>query len=385
MSRLRLLQTAPLALALSSLLLAPALQAQTPILADQPASGRLDAGSPRADDGTPYQLYEYTGRPGERLRIRMESNDFDSYLAVGSVAAPGCSDDCSVDDDSGGGLNAALAYSVPASGKVQIRANSINSAAVGDYTLSVTVAPPPAPARPQALRLDTDVEGRLGDSSARDTEDRPHDLWTVSGRRGQSVQVRLDSDDFDAFVEYGRIERNQFVSQASDDDSGPGLNARLMVTLDASGRGVVKVTSPSGSAAGSYRLRVGDPLPQREIVAQTVPVGESVRGQLDENDPFDDEEARFDVFRIEGRPGQRVVARLQSESFDPTLKWGLFEGETFLQEAFDDDSGGGTTAQLSLTLDEDGVGRLLAVGLMGGQGGYTLSVVAAPRPAQAER
>lgn len=385
MSRSRFAGPAPLALALSSLLLASSLHAQTPIRADQPASGRLDASSPRAEDGTPYNLYEYTGRAGERLRIRMESSDFDSYLAVGSVAAPGCSDDCAVDDDSGGGLNAALAYTVPASGKVQIRANSINSNAVGAYTLSVTVAPPPAPARPQALRLNTDIEGRLGDASARDAEDRPHDLWTVSGRRGQSVQIRLDSDDFDAYVEFGRIERNQFISLASDDDSGPGLNARLSVNLDGSGRGVVKVTSPSGNAAGSYRLRVGDPLPQREIVVQTVPVGESIRGQLDENDPFDDEEARFDVFRIEGRPGQRVVARLQSEDFDPVLKWGLFEGERFQQEAYDDDGGGGTTAQLSLTLDEDGVGRLVAIGLMGGQGGYTLSVVAAPRTTPVER
>jgi hypothetical protein len=42
-------------------------------------------------------------------------------------------------------------------------------------------------------------------------------------------------------------------------------------------------------------------------------------------------------------------------------------------------------SQLSITLDEDGVGRLIATSLGGGEGEYTLSIVGAPRSAQPER
>lgn len=378
--RLALLPALLLAAGLPSMSLA-----QTAIRAGTPVSGGLTADSPKAEDGTPYALYEYSGRAGERIRVKLESSAFDSFLAVGSTAAPGCSEDCKYDDDSGGELNAQLTYTLPASGKAQIRANSISGDASGDFTLTVTSVPAPAPARPQALRLETETKGNLGDSSARDDDERPHDLWTVSGRRNQEVMVRVNSDAFDPYVEFGQMQNNRFSSSASDDDSGPGMNARLSVTLDNNGRGVIKVTTPSGEAEGEYTVFVGQPPAKRPITLQTIAVGDSIRGTLDESDPFDDEEVRFDVFRIEGRPGQRVVARLQSEAFDSYLKWGLIESERLIEEASDDDSGGGTSAQLSITLDEDGVGRLIATSLGGGEGEYTLSIVGAPRSAQPER
>lgn len=379
----RLAQLLPILLLATSL---PAVSmAQTAIRAGSPASGSLSNDSPKADDGTPYALYEYSGRAGDRIRIKMEAASFDGFLAVGSTAAPGCSDDCRFDDDSGGELNPQLTYTVPASGKVQIRANSISSDARGDFTLTVTALPPPAPARAQALRLDSETKGRLEENSARDDDDRPHALWTVSGRRNQEVVVRVNASDFDPYVEFGQMQNNRFVSSASDDDSGPGLNARLFVTLDNNGRGVVKVTTPSGDAEGEYTVFVGQPPVKRPISVQAIAVGDSIRGTLDETDAFDDEETRFDVFRIEGRPGQRVVARLQSDAFDAYLRWGVIEGDRLIEEASDDDSGGGTSAQLNVTLDADGVGRLVVSGLGGGEGEYTLSVVGAPRAAQPER
>jgi hypothetical protein len=381
---------APLRIALlPALLLAAGLPAvslaQTAIRAGTPVNGSIATDAPKAEDGTPYALYEYSGRAGERIRVKLESSAFDSFLAVGSSAAPGCSEDCKYDDDSGGELNAQLTYTLPASGKVQVRANSISGDASGDFTLTLTSLPDPTPARPQALRLDNETKGSLGESSARDDSDRPHDLWTISGRRNQEVMVRVNSDAFDTYAEFGQMQGNRFTSSASDDDSGPGLNARLSVTLDNNGRGAVKVTTPSGDAEGEYTVFVGEPPAKRPITVQTIAVGDSVRGTLDDSDAFDEEEVRFDVFRIEGRPGQRVVARLQSEALDSYLKWGPIENEQLIEEASDDDSGGGTSAQLSITLDEDGIGRLIATSLGGGEGDYTLSIVGAPRSAQPER
>lgn len=382
-ARRRLAQLLPLLLAASTL---PGLTlAQTAIRAGSPVSGSLDASSPKADDGTPYALYEYSGRAGDRIRVTQRSNDFDSFLAVGSSAAPGCSEDCKFDDDSAGELNSAITYTLPASGKVQIRVNSISSDASGAYTVEVAALPAPAPARPQALRLDTETRGSLSDTSARDDDERPHDIWTVSGRRNQEVMIRVNSDEFDPYVEFGSLDRNRFSSTASDDDGGPGMNARLKVTLDASGRGAIKVTTPSGEASGAYTITVGAPPVNPPLSVQTIAVGDSVRGSLAEGDRFDEEDIRYDVFRIEGRPGQRVVVGLQSDAFDAYLKWGTFDGDSLLLESSDDDSGGGTNAQLAVTIDEDGVGRLVVSSLDGTLGDYTLSVVGAPRPAQVER
>lgn len=368
-----------LALALLAALAAGAASAQTPIRAGQAVDGSLSADSPRADDGTPYVLYTFRGRAGDRIRVDMESSDFDAYLAVGTVAAPGCPGDCRTDDDGGEGFNSRLIYTLPASGQVQIRANSVGADATGAFTLRVTELPPQARPTVRPVRLNQAATGNLDDNTATDDNDRPYALYSFEGRADQPVVIRLDSTDFDPLVEFGRMQGDSFVSEASDDDGGSGLNARLSTRLGASGNATIKVTSPSSSPRGAYTLLVSDPPRPQPITVAEVSVGESVRGRLDDSDPFDAEEIRFDVYRIKGNPGQRVVARMESQDLDPLLKWGTFDGERFSEDARDDDSGGGNSALLTVTLDADGEGRLVATSYGGGEGAYTLSVVGAPR------
>ncbi|MDO5506421.1 MAG: hypothetical protein Q4F49_09085 [Pseudoxanthomonas suwonensis] len=358
--------------------------AQSAIQLDVPVSGELTADSPRADDGTPYVLYVYRGQPGERVRIQMASDAFDSWLAAGSVAAPGCSSDCRNDDDSGGGLNASLAYTLPASGEVQIRANSINSDDQGPFTVSVTRLPPPAAPVTRAARVGEPASGQFSDTTAtRDDSGIPYDIWTLQGQPGQTLTVRMESDDFDAYLQSGRLQGDDFQVEYEDDDGGNQLNARLRVPLDSRGRGLVRATSYAADARGSYRLTVSEPPRQREVTVADLAVGESVRGRLDDNDPFTvEDEIRYDVYRINGTPGQRVVVRMESPDFDALLRWGLYDGENFIEDQRDDDSGGGTSAQFTVTLDAEGEGRLHATAWDASEGSYTLSVVAAPRAAR---
>lgn len=369
-----------LAAALASALVAAPALAQTPIRIDHPLQGALSSSSPRADDNTPYDLYVYRGPAGQRIRISMTSSAFDAYLAVGTEAAPGCSADCKTDDDGGEGTDSSMTYAMPASGQVQIRANSIGANDAGPYTLAVTELPRPAPARVRAATLGQDNAGSFGDSTARDDEDKPFELWTIRGRAGQRLQIRMESTDFDSYLHFGSMDGDVFVSSAFDDDGGQGLNARLNVTLDDSGRGVVKTTAVGSDARGSYTLRIAEPPAQRPITPEPLPIGEAKRGRLDDADPFTpDTEIRFDVYTIEGRPGQRVTVRMESSDFDPLLKWGTFDGDRFSQDAMDDDGGGGNSAQLTVTLDADGQGRLVATGYSDAEGTYTLTAVGAAR------
>lgn len=358
--------------------------AQTPIRSGQTVQGSFTASTPKVDDETPYVLYQYRGRAGERIRVRMDSDDFDAFLAVGSRAAPDCSDDCRMDDDGGGGLNASLVYTLPASGLVQIRANAIEPDAVGQFRLSVTSLPAAATPRPQVISVGRSVQSSFSEASPLDENDMLYGLWTVRGSAGQRVVVDMTSEDLDSYLEAGKWENGQFETQSANDDGGEGLNARLRVTLDARGQIDLRTSSP-GADFGAYSLSVRQAPPQQPVVVQDLTVGESVRGRLDETDPYtddDDQDIRYDTYRLVGRPGQRVVVRMESADFDPVLIWGLYEGDTFTQMQMDDDSGGGLSAQFMITLDEDGLGRLRATGFDESKGAYTLSTTPAPRPSR---
>jgi hypothetical protein len=367
-------------LGLCTSLLAGVCAAQTPIRLDQTVSGTITSASPKADDGTPYDLYLYQGKAGERLRITMTSDAFDAYLAVGAVAAPACQEGCVTNDDGGGGTNAAMTVTVPAGGDLQIRANTIGASDTGAYSLAVVAAPAPARVTLRPVTLNRSMTGALGERSPRGDDDLPFDVWSVKGRAGQAVTIRLNADAFDPMVAFGSWSDGQFLQALSDDDSGPGSNARLQATLDERGEGAVKVVGYSADSSGDYTLAVGDPPAPRPIKVQDAVIGESIRGRLDDTDPVTpEEEVAFDVYTIKGRPGQRVTVQMESAAFDPVLRWGVFEGDTLLQDTSDDDSGGGTSAKLTVTLDEDGIGRLVATSLDATPGVYTLSLVGAAR------
>src|SRR5690606_25242058 len=149
----------PASLALCIAIAAGTVNAQTAIGLGDRVDGTITAASPKADDGTPYDLYVYEGKAGERVRVTMDSDAFDAYLAVGAVAAPGCEAGCTSNDDGGGGTNAAMTATVPAGGSLQIRANTIGAGDTGAYTLAIAAAPPPARVNLRPVTLNRSMTG----------------------------------------------------------------------------------------------------------------------------------------------------------------------------------------------------------------------------------
>lgn len=110
----------------------PGGSAEGTIRAGQTVSGTLAASDLVLGDGSFYDLYTYEGRSGEQIVVTMRSSAFDAFLGGGADAEGGDSD-----DDSGGGTDAMMTATVGPTGRYVIRANSLEAAQTGAYTLEV--------------------------------------------------------------------------------------------------------------------------------------------------------------------------------------------------------------------------------------------------------
>jgi hypothetical protein len=103
--------------------------------------GRLEAGDPRAEDGSYYDEYEVRGRPGEQVTLVLRSTEFDAFLAAGSGAGP-LWRQTSGDDDGAGGTDSRLVLTIPDAGRIVVRANSWEPGGTGAYRITVEAATP---------------------------------------------------------------------------------------------------------------------------------------------------------------------------------------------------------------------------------------------------
>jgi CHAT domain-containing protein/tetratricopeptide (TPR) repeat protein len=97
-------------------------------------SGYLAEGDEILQDGSLYDIYTFDGQTGQRIEIRLSSNEFDTYLIL--VGPNG--EWIEQDDDGGGELNSAIYIELSQTGKYSIFANSYDGSGRGGYTLEVT-------------------------------------------------------------------------------------------------------------------------------------------------------------------------------------------------------------------------------------------------------
>jgi 3'-phosphoadenosine 5'-phosphosulfate sulfotransferase len=308
-------------------------------------TGSLGANSAEDDDGKRYDAYAFRASAGERVKIDLESDDFDSFLRVGRIVN-GAFVQMAENDDGGSSLNARLVFTAPQAGEYLIRVTSYNGSAEGDYRLSMEQGPPAPTAAPVTIGEET--RGRLNSDSATSDSGAPADLYRFSGRAGQRVAITMKADGFDTYLELFDANHN---SLATDDDSAGDLNARLTHTLAEDGDYLIEARAFS-SGEGPYTLNIEEiaPPPPPSAIA----FGQTVEGELTNSDATDDDGRRYDAFVFSGTEGQRIQAVMRSGDFDAYLQLGE-NGEKFSEIASDDDGlGQGTDARLIFTLPETG-------------------------------
>ncbi len=118
----------------------------------QAVEGTLSAADAMIDDGSgndavvessrPYRFYSLSGRAGEEYEITMSSDEFDTFVEIGSMTPLGYSV-ASSNDDGGGeddGLNSRMRVKFRSDGTMVIRASPLNNDS-GSYKLMAAIAP----------------------------------------------------------------------------------------------------------------------------------------------------------------------------------------------------------------------------------------------------
>jgi len=129
-------ESGPYTLAITERAPAPANATPHAIEPNSEMSGALDDSDPVTEDGSFYDYWTYQGRSGERLKITMTSDDFDTYVSIGTVQN-GSFNEISSNDDGPEGTNSVLEVTLPSSGTFTIRAKALSGENSGDYKLKV--------------------------------------------------------------------------------------------------------------------------------------------------------------------------------------------------------------------------------------------------------
>lgn len=367
---------------LAALAAAAPLAAQTTLSAGESASGTLDSGDRQMEDGAYYDVYVLRGRPGEALLVRMQSEDFDTYLHWGRGDGDDWNEEAE-NDDSGDGTDSRLVVRLGAAGEYQLRAAGYDEGEVGGYTISVAAVN--GDARAGRLQVGQTVRGELTESDYAG-ENGSEDHYVIEGAPGSQVTVYAESDEFDTYLEFGLWEGGVLQATAEDDDGAEGTNSEMVAEFGPGGEHHVVVRAYSGDESGAYTLRVvpgavqdewdddgdGDPVDQGEdgdddgdslgsgdfsgMGYTIVPVraGEPVDGELDDNDPQDDDGAYYQQFTYQARAGERLTVSVSSDEVDSYVMVGTGMYDDFEPAAEDDDSGGDLNAELGWTAPEDG-------------------------------
>jgi len=375
------------------LLAAVPVSAQPSIQMGQTVSGSLSGDDPTLDDNSHYDVYTFRATAGQRVRVTLRSDDFDAYLAVGRISGGECQDECETDDDGAGGTDSQVDFTPSTSGVYQIRANSLSEGETGSYRLSLEAGPARREGGGARIRGDVavgqTVSGELDEGDPTAGDDSYYELWRVRAAPGERLVVTLRSDDFDAYLGWGRMDGGDWDEIESDDDGAGGTDSRIEVTAGDDGTYVIRANSLSEGETGDYRLSVergsggsGD-RPRRNddarpTAARPLSIGQPMESSLDENDGTLDDDSHYELWTIRARAGQRLVITLASEDFDTYLAVGRMDGDDFEEIESNDDGEEGTDSEIVFTVPEDGTYVIRANSLGGGETGeYVLTVRAA--------
>ena len=343
--------------------------------------GTLSAADYLGVNESRLEAWALEGEPGQTVSIDLVSDDFDSYLYV---VGPGLNETLR-DDNGGGACHARLDFTILEHGVFHVVASSSSSGTTGTYQLRVSEEPGPRVAMScggingfaltalstagRELRRGAPALGRLTGAEASIENSRPVQAWILDGSAGETVTVRLESDDFDAYLYFFGPGLTETMTN---DDGGGDLDSELTVTFTETGTYTVGAAALSSGATGAYSLTVTDPIALATLSTdgRVLEIGSIVTGALTAEDPRL-EGQHVQAWAFEAQEGDLVTFELLSDDFDSYLR---VAGPGLSEPVSDDDGGEGLNSRLDVSLPQDGVYHVIAASLGGSTGAFTLRV-----------
>lgn len=221
-------------------------------------------------------------------------------------------------------------------------------------------APPaPAPAPVRTLAMNGYGNGTLTQADPRMRDSSAYELWQFAGKAGQIVQVELDAQQFNAYLQL----RDSAGRELFHDD-GRGGTARIVATLPATATYQVLVNGYGRYGQYTVNLKsLGMAIENSDssaVLPDTKGIllpGQSVTGRLSADEPRLSDGSAYQAWTFVGHAGETVQIDVRSSEFDAFAI--LLDGNGN-RLADDDDSGGGTNARIVTALPYSGAYRVIA-------------------------
>lgn len=305
---------------------------------------------------------------GQTLRIMLTSPEGpealdDPYIVFYNAQG----EEVARDDDGGGGLNARLEYTAPATGAYYLEARGYGDGAHGRYAIAIApgdIGDNPETAEgiePNSVRVST--IGAAGDVDW-------YGLEVIEGRTYRINVIGIEGEGGLADP-YLRIIGPTGQEVAADDDGGTGLNSYITFATPTGGPYFFAVSSFGGQATGRYGIVLVDTdVPGHPYTDEVLNAADDSRVSSIEI-PGD-----VDYYGVELEAGVTyqidVSAHGDHPLRDPYLT--IFNGENERVTA-DDDAGDGADARLRFRPTVTGVYFLAASGVGGSTGTYQITIV----------
>jgi hypothetical protein len=234
------------------------------ITAGTTKTGALVDANPMLDDSSRVDLWYFRGTTGQRVTIRLRSDDFDTFLHVGKQGAE--EPDIQNDDADDDGVNSAAELTLPSDGVYVIIANAFDASGRGAYTVALEVREPApgmtGPATPASVTMrDADPMQRLAIGqrfgSQIDVRDQtmddgtPFELWYVQASAGDTLHFAVQSTEFPPAIHVGKQGSGSVYVEAAD-----ASRASVRFVARESGVYAIIVRSTRATATGSYILEL---------------------------------------------------------------------------------------------------------------------------------
>jgi hypothetical protein len=305
----------------------------------------------------------YTGflQAGKTYTFDLKSTKFDPFLRIETMGGM----QVAANDDGGAGLNSRITFTPMFSASYKIIVTSFAKEKTGSYVLTYSSFGGGGGPGPGVLWLHPG--NNFGTLSHLDPFDKIRTqshakTYRVSMTAGNTYVLTMESAQFDTFL---RLETMAGQVLKVDDDSGQGLNARIVFTPNVSGTYRVIATSFAADKTGNFVIKMG--VLAGPIAAQTI------HGALTFADAVDFQGRRFDSHAKFLQAGKTYTISMNSPTFDTLLK---VKNGVGIVVASNDDGGAGLNSKLTFTPFASGMYQIVATSFSPARTGhYTITIV----------